>query len=240
MTQSRSYIPFLLPLLAALLVRLLAWQTLPYRGPVSDEAEYLAAATWLAQGHGFAFYTAWSRTRPPLYLTFLAAHIRFFGPDNVLSIRLSQTLISVVTVGLAMAWGARLAAPRRERRVALLTGWATALCYSFATFAFLRLPETLFLALLILGLLLLTLWAQAGTSRSGCWGRWNKSLLLVGGGVALGLGALTSGMLAGALPLVAAWVWWQGARRRAADSSTKAGPRRAFLMVRGAVAELSQ
>jgi hypothetical protein len=99
--SARPYIPLLLPLLAALLVRLLAWRILPYHGPIADEAEYLVAATRLARGRGFSFYQEWLWTRPPLYLIFLAAHIRFFGPDNLLPIRLSQSLISVVTVGLA-------------------------------------------------------------------------------------------------------------------------------------------
>src|SRR3712207_58730 len=97
-----SYLPLLLPLAAALIVRLLAWWTLPYRGQISDEAEYLAAATWLAQGRGFSFFKEWIWARPPVYLLFLAAHIQLFGPANPVPIRLSQAVLGVVTVGLTM------------------------------------------------------------------------------------------------------------------------------------------
>jgi 4-amino-4-deoxy-L-arabinose transferase-like glycosyltransferase len=209
----------LLPLFAALIVRLLAWWLLPYRGQISDEAEYLAAATWLANGRGFSFFKAWIWTRPPVYVIFLAAHIKLFGPENVWPIRVSQTIISVVTVALTMVWAARLAPPPYARRVALLTGWAMALSYGLATYAFLLLSETLFLGLLILGLLLLTLWAQLEPSAMGRW----RPALLVAGGAVLGLGALTRGMLAGAMPFVAAWVWRQAAR---APKAGKAGEAR--------------
>src|SRR4051812_8304927 len=118
---NRSLVPYValaLPLIAALAMRLLAWYTLPYRTQISDEGEYLAAATWLAQGRGFSFYKDWIWTRPPVYLLFLAAHIKLFGPGNLVPIRISQVILSVVSVGLTMALGALLAARGRERRVA--------------------------------------------------------------------------------------------------------------------------
>ena len=202
----------LLPLLAALLARLVAWLTLPYPGQISDEAEYLAAASWLAQGRGFSFFKEWIWTRPPLYVLFLAGHIRIFGPANLWPIRISQTLISVCTVALAMGWAALLAPRGRERRVAILSGWAMALAYSFATYAFLMLSETLFLALLLLGLLLLTLWAQPEALPARLRPPGGRVALLAAGGIVLGLGALTRALLAGVLPVVAAWVWWQAAR----------------------------
>jgi hypothetical protein len=153
-----------LPLLAALAVRVAAWWLLPYPGQISDEAEYLAAATWLAQGRGFSFYKEWIWTRPPVYLIFLAAHVWLFGPDNLLPIRISQTLISVISVALTMIWATRLAPHGHARRVAILAGWAMALSYGFAAYAYLLLSETLFLALLLAGLLLLTLWAQTSAT----------------------------------------------------------------------------
>ena len=203
--RHHSVIPWLLPLVAALVVRLAVWWTLPYRGQISDEAEYLAAATWLAQGRGFSFFKDWIWTRPPLYVVFEAVHVLFSGPHNLAPLRLSQTLLSVATVGLAMLLAARLAPVEHSRRVALLAGWLMALSYSFATYAFLLLSETLFIALLLLGMLLLTIWAQGVGERSGL----RRAALLAGGGIALGLAVLTRAMLAGALPLFALWVWRQ-------------------------------
>ena len=40
-----ALLALLLPVLAALGLRLLVWWMLPYRGQISDEAEYLAAAS---------------------------------------------------------------------------------------------------------------------------------------------------------------------------------------------------
>lgn len=209
--RTRRTALLLLPVLAALLLRLLIWRVLPYRSQISDEAEYLAAANWLAQGRGFSFYKEWIWTRPPVYLLFLAAHIKVFGPESIVPIRVSQALIGSLSVGLVMAWGGLLAQPSRRRQVMLLAGWATALSYSLATFSFLILSETLFIALLLTGLLLLTAWAAMLQQPRP--GRLSLILLLAGGGI-LGLGALTRALLAGAMPLFALWVLWQAASRR--------------------------
>ena len=73
-----ALLPSLLPVLAALGLRLLVWWMLPYRGQISDEAEYLSAASWLPDGRGFSLYKEWIWIRPPVYLLFVAAHIRIF------------------------------------------------------------------------------------------------------------------------------------------------------------------
>lgn len=182
-------------LLVAFGLRLLAWWILPYRGFISDEAEYLAASTWLAEGRGFSFFQGWIWTRPPLYVMFLASHLKLFGPETLWPIRLSQALLSTITVWLTMRLGAALAPPDRSRQVALTAGWAMALTYSFITFAFLLLSETLFITLLLAAFLALVLWAQRHQMR------W-----LVLGAILLGLCALTRAVLAGALPLIALWV----------------------------------
>ena len=106
-------------LLVAFGLRLLAWWILPYRGFISDEAEYLAASVWLAEGRGFSFFQGWIWTRPPLYVMFLATHIKLFGPETLWPIRLSQALLSTLTVWLTMRLGAALAPPERSRQVAL-------------------------------------------------------------------------------------------------------------------------
>ncbi|HEY0607680.1 MAG TPA: glycosyltransferase family 39 protein [Herpetosiphonaceae bacterium] len=182
-------------LLVAFGLRLLAWWILPYRGFISDEAEYLAASVWLAEGRGFSFFQGWIWTRPPLYVLFLATHLKLFGPETLWPIRLSQALLSTLTVWLTMRLGAALAPPERSRQVALTAGWAMALTYSFITFAFLLLSETLFITLLLAAFLALVLWAQRHQMR------W-----LVLGAILLGLCALTRAVLAGALPLIALWV----------------------------------
>ncbi|HEX6289211.1 MAG TPA: glycosyltransferase family 39 protein [Herpetosiphonaceae bacterium] len=193
-------------LLVAFGLRLLGWWILPYRGFISDEAEYLAASAWLADGRGFSFFRDWIWTRPPLYVMFLAAHITLFGPEILWPIRLSQALLGTLSVWLTMRLGAALAPPDRARQVALAVGWAMALTYSFITFAFLLLSETLFVTLLLAAFLALTRWAQRRQHR------W-----LIAGGVLLGLGALTRAVLAGALPLIALWVWWETYVEQRAD-----------------------
>lgn len=182
-------------LIVAFGLRLLAWWILPYRGFISDEAEYLAASAWLAEGRGFSFFQGWIWTRPPLYVLFLATHLTLFGPETLWPIRLSQALLSTLSVWLTMRLGVALAPPGRSRQVALAVGWAMALTYSFITFAFLLLSETLFITLLLAAFLALTLWAQRHQMR------W---LLL--GAILLGFCALTRAVLAGALPLIALWV----------------------------------
>ncbi|GAC1386721.1 MAG: glycosyltransferase family 39 protein [Herpetosiphon sp.] len=193
------------PLLAALVVRLVVWRMLPYhlpnRVPISDEGEYRAAAIWLANGRNFSFFRDWIWTRPPLYLLFVAAHIKLFGPLTLWPIRLSQAFLSVGTVALVMRWAYRVAPIEKRRPAALLAGWGTALNYTLASYTFFVLSETLFLALFFAALLALTAWMQE--PRRGA---------LVMAGLLLGAGALTRALLAGALPAIGLLVWWAAAR----------------------------
>lgn len=193
-------------LLLALLVRLLVWRTLPYRDWISDEGEYWGAATWFAQGRGFAFFDGWIWSRPPLYVLFLAAQIKLFGNTALWVPRLTQALLGVGTVWVVMRIGERLAPVALERRVALLAGWMMALSYSFATFSFLLLSETLFLLLFLGGVwaLLLAVRHQAPTSINYRW--------LGLAGLSLGAAALTRAVILTWLPLVVLWVIWQTGR----------------------------
>jgi hypothetical protein len=45
-----------LSLLIAIVMRIFVWVVLPRNGWISDEGEYLSAATWLSYGRGFAWY----------------------------------------------------------------------------------------------------------------------------------------------------------------------------------------
>ncbi len=152
---------------------------------------------WPGAG-AFHFSKIGSWIRPPLYVLFLAALIKVFGPVALAPIRVAQALLGTATVGIVMLWARRLAPYQRARPVALAVGWTLALSYSLATYSFLLLSETLFLFWLCAALLALTVWRQGGRRR------W-----LVAGGVLLGCAALTRAMLAGALPLIALWVAWQ-------------------------------
>lgn len=186
-------------LLVGLGLRLALWWWLPYRDWISDEGEYWGAATWLAQGRDFSFFDRWIWTRPPVYLLFLAVHIRIFGPTALWAPRLTQALLSTLLVYLVMLLARRLAPASTERRVALLSGWAMAVSYSFATFAYLLLSETVFLTLFVGALLALLHWATNAGSRS----RW--MWLVVASGL-LGLCALTRAVILTWLPFVAVWV----------------------------------
>src|SRR5215203_6177241 len=72
----RILAPLLLVLLAALALRLLLWGQIPRTGLISDEGEYLSAASWLAQGRNFSWYQDYLWTRAPIYPLFVAVHLR--------------------------------------------------------------------------------------------------------------------------------------------------------------------
>ena len=182
-------------LLVALAMRVAVWWTLPYRDFISDEAEYWGAAVWLAQGRGFSFFDGWIWTRPPIYLIFLAIHAWLFGPTALWTARATQTILSVALVYLVMLVARRLAPADRQRPVALLAGWAMALSYSFATFGFLLLNETIFLLLFLAALLALLWWAES-----------RRALLLILAGALMGLSVLTKAIVLTWLPFVAGWI----------------------------------
>src|SRR6201986_4426420 len=95
----RSCAPFLPVLLQALALRLLLWGRIPRTGLISDEGEYLSAASWLAQGRSFSWYQSYLWTRAPIYPLFLAPHLRLFG-DTLTPIYATQTLLSLLNVAL--------------------------------------------------------------------------------------------------------------------------------------------
>src|SRR3954447_16550237 len=95
----RILAPLLLVLLAALALRLLLWGRIPRTGLISDEGEYLSAASWLAQGRNFSWYQSYLWTRAPLYPLFVAAHLRLFG-DTLAPIYITQTILSLLNVAL--------------------------------------------------------------------------------------------------------------------------------------------
>lgn len=208
----------LLALATGLVLRLALWGNLPRAGMVSDEAEYLAAADWLALGRGFAWHTLYLWTRAPLYPLFLAAHIAVFGRHTA-PIFASQTFLSLLNIALVYI----LALQATGRRPAAgLAALGTALYLPFAVYAQLLLTETLFITLVLGIALILSVWAnhrlQGVAARSPSTER--LPVLLAGGvGGLLGLAVLTRGLMLGFVPLVLLWmavVSRRGGRRRAA------------------------
>lgn len=189
--QLRLHWPLLLALVIGAALRIALWNNIPRIGFISDEAEYLAAADWLAHGRGFAWHTSYLWTRAPLYPLFLAAHLILFG-RALEAIFFSQTLLSLLNVVLVYAIGRRLVSgPVGAGGAALLS----AIALPLAMYPQLLLSETLFVTLLLSAMLLLAEPQQ----------RWR----LISGGVLLGLATLTRGLLLGFLPLIALWVGWQ-------------------------------
>jgi 4-amino-4-deoxy-L-arabinose transferase-like glycosyltransferase len=169
-------LPLLAALLAGLLLRLLLWGNIPRTGMISDEGEYLSAASWLAHGYGFDWYQGYLWTRAPLYPLFLAAHLRIFG-DRLAPIYATQTLLSLLNIALVyfiarhltrgQATGDRrqeIAEIRLLSRISHLVSRLSvpslaallmALYLPFAIYAQALLSETLFISLLLGGFLAL-------------------------------------------------------------------------------------
>jgi hypothetical protein len=234
----RRYI-FDLPLVAALLValalRLLLWGRIPRTGLISDEGEYLSAASWLAHGHGFDWYQGYLWTRAPLYPLFLAAHLRAFG-DSLASINVTQTLLSLINVALVYFLAHYLIAdhqpPTTDRRPTITEDEAThhtqtvsafcvpglaallmALYFPFALYAQTLLSETLFITLLLGGFLALARWTTHDRRRTtderdhaGGSRVFGPHMWLAGAGVLFGLATLTRSITLLFLPVVALWV----------------------------------
>lgn len=151
----RAHWPLLLALGVGLALRMTLWGRLPRTGLIGDEAEYLAAGDWLALGRGFAWHTQYFWTRAPLYPLFLAAHITVFGRVNG-PIFVTQSLLSLVNVGLVYALGRQVSGSKRAAGLAAL---GTALYLPLASYGQLLLSETLFISLLLSALLALGQWA---------------------------------------------------------------------------------
>ena len=187
----------LLALILGLGLRLALWGRLPRLGLIGDEAEYLAAADWLAHGRGFAWHLQYLWTRAPLYPLFLAAHLALFGGSQT-PIFVSQTILSLLNVILVYVLAVHVTSDRHPRSAAPgIAAILTAICLPLASYGQLLLSETLFTSLLLAALVVLGVW-----TRRGGW------LWLAGAGTLLGLATLTRGLTLGFLPLVAGWVWW--------------------------------
>jgi 4-amino-4-deoxy-L-arabinose transferase-like glycosyltransferase len=223
--------PLAFVLLLGLLLRLALWGQLPRTGLVSDEGEYLSAATWLAQGRGFAWYLGYLWTRAPLYPLFVAAHLRVAGtPEAIFA---TQTALSLLNVALVYAL-ARRVLPTQTRRpqtadrrlpvppngaavaphAPLLAALLMALYLPFAIYPQMLLSETLFITLLLAGFLVLAEGArckvQGDAGLYGVLRYWPLALA----GALFGLAALTRSLALGFIPIVALWIVGFGVWKR--------------------------
>ncbi|MBX0330749.1 glycosyltransferase family 39 protein, partial [Oscillochloris sp. ZM17-4] len=188
-TFSIQHLALWFALLLGLGLRLALWGNLPRLGMIGDEAEYLAAADWLAQGRGFAWHLGYLWTRAPLYPLFLAAHLALFG-HSLTPIFVSQTILSLLSVALVYllarqvvgGWELGVGGRGQMARAPGIAAMMAAVYLPFASYGQLLLGETLFTALLLGGLAALGAWA-----RRGGWA-W-----LAGAGALLGLATLTRG-----------------------------------------------
>ncbi len=203
----------------ALALRLALWWLLPRGSLISDEPEYLAAATWLARGHGFSFYAEWPWLRPPLYLLFLAPFVRLFGLD-LTPIRLVQVGLSLLVPLLVYLLGRAALG----RRVGLVAGLIAALWLPLAVLPHLVLAENLFLPLLLAAFGCLVRFQQERRPR------W-----VLAGGSLLGLATLARGLTIGFLPLAALWVLLAGRRERPAGTRATVALRDAVLLITAAL-----
>jgi 4-amino-4-deoxy-L-arabinose transferase-like glycosyltransferase len=221
--------PLLLVLLLGLGLRLALWGQLPRTGLVSDEGEYLSAATWLAQGRGFAWYLGYLWTRAPLYPLFVAAHLRLVEIPEAIVV--TQTALSLLNVALVYEL-ARRVLPRDQAAAPLVAAALMALYLPFAIYPQMLLSETLFVTLLLAGFLALAQ-VRSGTTASEdtetrdravhavakeSWRRAETVWPLVLAGVLFGLAALTRSLALGFIPIVALWIVgfgvWQRGRRQ--------------------------
>lgn len=187
--------PLALALLVGLALRLLLWERLPRAGLISDEGEYLAAATWLAQGRGFSWHQGYLWTRAPLYPLFVAAHIRAFGQAEAAFV--TQSALGLLTVALVYWLSRAMNAPARAPGLAALLA---ALSLPLATYHQVLLSETLFITLLLAAFLALTHW-QRGLPKAGV-------LPLLIAALLLGLATLTRSLALGFLPIAVLWSLW--------------------------------
>ena len=185
---------------SALLLRvgLVAW--FPDLAPVNDEIDYWRLAEGLAQGQGFA-----SNFRPPLHPAFMSLFVAL-GP-GALAVRAVQALLGALSV-FAIAW---LAERLSGRAAARFAGFAFALDPVLIGFSHLLWSETLYIALLLSGIVALVFDAQR--ERPAHWAV---------AGLCFGLAALVRPQLLTWLPLLLPWAWLTARRRGAAHRASAA------------------
>lgn len=193
MQSSPPRIWLVLALVSAVVLRVVLWGELPRIGLISDEGEYLAAATWLSYGRGFAWYLDYYWTRAPLYPLFVAAHL-FIG-GNEYWVYVSQAILSLTHI--IVVWGITNRLTPDHPAVPIVASMLMAINLPLATASQTLLSETLFLTFF-----LALLWLSLVLSTT----RYRRGVLIVMG-VVIGLAMLTRSLALVFLPLLAVWVW---------------------------------
>ncbi|HEX9371433.1 MAG TPA: hypothetical protein VF897_10515 [Roseiflexaceae bacterium] len=253
--RRRPDVALIAALLVALALHALLWGRVPRTGLISDEGEYLSAASWLAHGRGFSWYQSYLWTRAPVYPLFVAAHLKLFG-DALTPIYVTQTLLSLVNIALVYLLAKQLVgdgrlsqvAGRRSQLIApALAALLMAVYFPFALYAQVLLSETLFITLLLGGFLALARWSPT-SGRAGEWasGRVDAQSApcrpvalspcrpwrpLVVAGVLFGLATLTRSLTLFFLPLAALWVLLRAEGRAQRTTITRRAIRRSLLFV---------
>ncbi|MDW8148867.1 MAG: hypothetical protein RMJ48_21525 [Roseiflexaceae bacterium] len=214
------HLPFLTLLTAAAIFRVALWGSLPRQGLISDEGEYLSAAWWLAYGRGFDWHQGYLWTRAPLYPLFLAAHVYVFG-DHPAALVATQTLLSLINLALIYALARQIAPPALQATPLIATALA-GIYFPFVIYPQLILSETLYICLVLGGVLALAHSARLAehtppneSRRADNAYRWHIRQSLVGiivAGVLFGLATLTRSQTLLALPVIAGWAAFAGRR----------------------------
>ncbi len=239
-------------LLTGVALRMLLWGRIPRTGLISDEGEYLSAASWLAHGHGFDWYQSYLWTRAPIYPLFLATHLRLFG-DSLAPIYITQTLLSLINVVLVYVLARHVTDQRPTPDLSALEGTndqrpttneitrlsipglaalLMALYFPFALYAQTLLSETLFITLLLGGFLALARWAddqRPTTIRPDGHRESALQVWVAVAGVLLGLANLTRSITLLFLPIVALWIFVRQMTPRHASPITRRAPRDRYL-----------
>ncbi len=202
---------------AALAVRLLALYAARDATPVRDEQTYAAHAEALLDGEGLVgSYQSWLRHdasrpidlprypgawQPPGYTAFVAAVLGVSG-RSLTAVKLAQVVLGAASTLLVLALGRAWFGPRAGQAAA----WLFAFYPNLVAFTHYLFSETLFVFLLLAGLLALARRERPPGPRAA-----------VLAGALLGLAALTRAALLYFVPVLSAWLLLvHRARRRAA------------------------
>ncbi len=198
-----------LALAIATLMRVYVWVALPRTGFISDESEYLAAATWIAYGRGFAWYLDHLWTRAPLYPLFIAAHISIGGTAQWTLV--TQAVLSLSHVGLVWLIARRIWP--QQPPVADVAAMLTSLALPLAVMPFTFLSETIYITFFLL-ILWVALGYQIAAPSTG-------RAVIIGG--LLGLATLTRGLTLAFVPFVLLWMYFGGGRLEASIMRQRLG-----------------
>src|SRR5262245_36704957 len=199
---------------------------------VLDEQTYALRAEALLEGRGFlGSYQSWVRHdaskpadlpqypgawQPPAYTAFIAAVMALSG-RSLLAVKLAQVLLGSLSVLLVLDLGRSWFGESAGRAAA----WFAALYPNLIAFTHYLWSETLFIFLLLAGLVALS--RQGGPPRV-------RAALLAG--ALFGLAALTRAPIAYFLPVLSAWILFvHRGQRRAALAAAALVPAAAFLVI---------